>query len=132
VKGRAKAKSHDKTKNRGSPSSFARHHEVKPEEVFLEEETPTEPSTDKEAASDRSPSDSEASPAAASAPGGPAAHVSLETTGYMDSDHVNVISPSITGGIADDVGLVRERTLFGRRRERRVRRHRLDRVSALD
>jgi hypothetical protein len=103
VKARAKAKSHDKTKTRGSPASFARHHEVKPEQVFLEEESPTEPTTDKEAASDRSPSASEAAPAAGPVQGGPAAHVSLETTGYMDSDHVNVISPSITGGIADDV-----------------------------
>jgi Protein of unknown function (DUF3570) len=103
VQGRAKAKTRDKTKNRGSPSSFARHHEVKPEEVFLEEETPTEPTTEKEAASDAAPPVSEAAPAIAPVKGGPAAHVSLETTGYMDSDHVNVFSPSITGGLADDV-----------------------------
>jgi Protein of unknown function (DUF3570) len=103
VKGRAKAKSHDKTKNRGSPSSFARHHEVKPEEVYLEEDTPTEPTTDTQAESDKGSSASDGASPAAPARGGPAAHVSLETTGYMDSDHVNVISPSITGGLADDV-----------------------------
>lgn len=92
-------------KTRGSAASYARHHEVEPEEIFLEEEPPSEPAS-------RSPPNSESSdhptsPAAegpaAPAAGGPAAHVSLETSGYMDTDHVNVISPSVAGGVADEV-----------------------------
>jgi hypothetical protein len=103
VQQRAKRKTRDKAKVRGSASSYSRHHEVKPEEVFLEEEAPTEPTTDKEAASDASPPPAEAAAAAAPTKQGPAAHVSLETTGYIDTDHVKVISPSVTGGVADDV-----------------------------
>jgi hypothetical protein len=34
---------------------------------------------------------------------GPAAHVSLETAGYLDSDHVSVLSPTISAGLTDDV-----------------------------
>lgn len=35
--------------------------------------------------------------------GGPSSHVSLETTGYLDSDHVDVLSPSVAVGITDEV-----------------------------
>ena len=35
--------------------------------------------------------------------GGPAAHVSLETSGYLDTDHVSVLSPNISAGLTDDV-----------------------------
>ncbi|HEU4576737.1 MAG TPA: DUF3570 domain-containing protein [Polyangiaceae bacterium] len=34
---------------------------------------------------------------------GPAAHVSLETSGYLDSDHVSVLSPTVSAGLTDDV-----------------------------
>jgi hypothetical protein len=35
--------------------------------------------------------------------GGPAAHVSLETSGYLDTDHVSVLSPTVSAGLTDDV-----------------------------
>jgi Protein of unknown function (DUF3570) len=88
-------------KTRGSAASYARHHEVKPEEIYLEEDPPAEPASPTPPASDNPEPPAEAHPAAA--PGGPAAHVSLETSGYMDTDHVNVVSPSVAGGIADEV-----------------------------
>jgi Protein of unknown function (DUF3570) len=90
---------------RGSAASYARHHEVKPEEIYLEEDTPTEPAAPSPKRSEESerttPPPTEAAPAVES--GGPAGHVSLETSGYTDSDHVNVVSPSISGGLSDEV-----------------------------
>jgi Protein of unknown function (DUF3570) len=42
--------------------------------------------------------------AAATAPhGGPTARASLETSGYLDTDDVSVVSPTIAAGIADEV-----------------------------
>jgi hypothetical protein len=35
--------------------------------------------------------------------GGPAAHVSFETSGYLDTDHVSVLSPTVSAGLTDDV-----------------------------
>jgi len=39
-----------------------------------------------------------------SAHGGPTARAALETSGYLDNDHVSVVSPAITVGLADGVG----------------------------
>jgi hypothetical protein len=90
-------------KTRGSAASFARHHEVKPEEIYLEEDTPTEPAAPSPKRSEESERTTPPPAETAHAAGGPAAHVSLETSGYTDSDHVNVVSPSISGGLADEV-----------------------------
>jgi len=91
------------SKTRGSAASFARHHEVKPEEIYLEEDTPTEPTTPSAPViDDTAPTASEA-PAPPPPASGPKAHASFETSGYTDSDHVHVLSPSISGGLADEV-----------------------------
>ena len=37
------------------------------------------------------------------APGGPTARAALETSGYLDTDHVSVVSPTLSVGIADGV-----------------------------
>ena len=89
------AKAHTKARKHGSKP---RHHVVKPEKIYLEEDTPTPAPSASSAADDSSPN-----PATPLEPVGPTAHVSLETSGYMDTDHVNVLSPSISGGVSDAV-----------------------------
>jgi Protein of unknown function (DUF3570) len=94
-------------KKRGAAADYARRHEIKPEEIHLEEDTssevPSAPASD--AASAQPPVDADSTKAGPAPPAGKhlAAHVSLETSGYLDSDHVNVVSPSVAGGVADEV-----------------------------
>ena len=89
------AKPHRKT---NKPSSKPRHHTVKPEKIYLEEDTPAPAPAPSPGADHSAPN-----PVPPLEPAGKTAHVSLETSGYMDTDHVNVLSPSISGGVSDDV-----------------------------
>jgi Protein of unknown function (DUF3570) len=45
----------------------------------------------------------ELTPEPSRAAGGPRAHVSLETSGYLDTEHVSVLSPTVAGAITDEV-----------------------------
>jgi len=81
-----------------------------PEKVFLEEDpSPTSPTSESAPpVVDHEPvaEDSKAETTSQSTPvahGGPSAHVSLETSGYADTDHVNVLSPSVAFGLTDEV-----------------------------
>jgi hypothetical protein len=101
-----------------------------PEKVILEEEPSPPTSTSKskraaderedaaderedaadereDAADEREPvADRKPEPSSESGPathGGPSAHASIETSGYLDSDHVNVLSPSVAVGLSDEV-----------------------------
>ena len=94
-----------KTKTR-SPKAEAPPEE---EQIVLEEEpSPTAPAPHSVSdAADRSHATGDAEPEVAGKPavarGGASGHVSLETSGYMDSDHVNVLSPSVSLGLSDEV-----------------------------
>ena len=90
-------KAPSKTKKRDS-ARRSRHHVVKPEKIYLEEDNGA-PAPSSAPVVDRSEPPATTAPASP----GPTAHVSLETSGYMDTDHVNVLSPSVAGGISDEV-----------------------------
>lgn len=77
--------------------------EVEPEKVYLEEDTSVAapPPESTRASADRKPELTREAPARAHV--GPSTHVSLESSGYTDSDHVNVVSPSVAFGITDEV-----------------------------
>ena len=99
-----------------------------PEEVPLplQEEAPAAPP-----ASDApmKTSDADAEP---KAPGGLSARASLESSGYADTDHVYVGSPSVGFSVADDVaGWSIRRSLPGRRRVGCVGGHLVDRVQQM-
>jgi uncharacterized protein DUF3570 len=80
------------------------------EKVYLEEDpapTTTTPASEPDPL-DREPSSVDRKPertsgSAPAASGGARGHVSVETSGYTDTDHVNVLSPSAAFGLSDEV-----------------------------
>jgi Protein of unknown function (DUF3570) len=85
---------------------------AKPAAVERESPPTVEPSRTEPSSTVEPPSTVEPSPADEPSPtvepssgahGGPAAHVSLETSGYSDTDHVSVLSPTVAVGLADEV-----------------------------
>jgi Protein of unknown function (DUF3570) len=89
--------------------------DVRSDEVYLEEEASAEPAPTaaKPATAEREPLPTVGQPPTVEPPpsvepsphahGGPTARASLETSGYLDTEHVSVLSPTIAVGLADEV-----------------------------